>query len=126
SYDYSLRISHTKSRGSSGEWYPENTGVSITAPNLARARVVSRRTSMPKRTARPRDGRIRFVMILIVLDFPAPFGPRNPRDVPCGTVRSRDFKAVKRPYSLPRPSRLTGISRATDSEREDCMIHCDI
>jgi len=50
---------------------------------------------MPKRTARPRDGRIRFVMILIVVDFPAPFGPRNPRAVPSGTVRSRDFRAVK-------------------------------
>src|SRR5437879_216563 len=48
---------------------------------------------MPNRAARPREGRIRFVMILIVVDFPAPFGPRKPRDVPFGTVTSSDFSA---------------------------------
>src|SRR2546427_2781980 len=77
---------------------------------------------MPNRAALPRDGRIRFVFILIDVDFPAPFGPRKPRDVPCGTVRSRDFRAVKWPYSLPSPSRWTGNSPAIDSAREDSMI----
>src|SRR3989442_12592455 len=76
---------------------------------------------MPNRAARPREGRIRFVMILIVVDFPAPFGPRNPRDVPAGTVRSRDFRAVKRPYSLPSPSRWTGNSPSIDSVPEASM-----
>src|SRR3989442_815117 len=52
---------------------------------------------MPNKAARPREGRIRFVISLIVVDFPAPFGPWNPKDVPCGTVSSRDFKAVKVP-----------------------------
>src|SRR5467141_27141 len=67
----------------------------MTAPIRARARVGSRRTSMPKSEARPRDGRIRLVMILMVVDLPAPFGPRKPRDVPCATVRSRALSAVK-------------------------------
>src|SRR5213080_4282144 len=66
---------------------------------------------MPNRAARPREGRIRFVMILIVVDFPAPFGPRKPRDVPFGTVRSSDFRAVKWPYSLPSPRGGPGIHR---------------
>src|SRR2546422_5935413 len=73
---------------------------------------------MPNRAARPREGRIRFVMILIVVDFPAPFGPRKPRDVPFGTVRSSAFRAVKWPYSLPSPSRRTGNSPATDFMRK--------
>src|SRR5881296_3649767 len=85
---------------------------------------------MPNRAARPREGRIRFVMILIVVDFPAPFGPRKPRDVPFGTVRSSDFRAVKWPYSLPSLSRRTGNSTATDSVREasivDIAIYRDI
>src|SRR5437899_2341874 len=77
---------------------------------------------MPNRAARPREGRIRFVMILIVVDFPAPFGPRKPRDVPFGTVRSIDFRAVKWPYSLPSLSRRTGNSTATDSVREASIV----
>src|SRR2546430_16578868 len=82
----------------------------MTAPIRARARVGSRRTSMPKREARPRDGRIRFVMILMVVDLPAPFGPRKPREVPFGTVYSRDLSGGKGPYSLPKPSRWRGAS----------------
>src|SRR3989475_11194022 len=77
---------------------------------------------MPNRAARPREGRIRFVMILIVVDFPAPFGPRKPRDVPFGTVRSSDFRAVKWPSSLPSLSRRTGNSTATDSVREASIV----
>src|SRR2546427_13178407 len=80
----------------------------MTAPTRVRARVGSRWTSRPKSVAWPREGRISRVMILIVVDLPAPLGPRKPREVPSCTVRSRAFNAVNRPYSFPRAARWTG------------------
>ena len=41
--------------------------------------------------------------ILIVVDFPAPFGPRKPNTSPGGTARSRSRTAHDGPYRLPRP-----------------------
>src|SRR5947199_179917 len=59
----------------------------MTAPIRARARVGSRRTSMPKREARPRDGRMRLVMI---------FSPGTQSQVEAEQV---DFEAKAEPWS---------------------------
>src|SRR6056297_2955813 len=42
--------------------------------------------------------------MLIVVDFPAPFGPRKPKTSPSSTVRSTPSKATTSSYSLRRPS----------------------
>jgi hypothetical protein len=44
--------------------------------------------SMPKTSARPLVGRMRSSIVRIVVVFPAPLGPRNPKISPSSTARS--------------------------------------
>ncbi len=59
-------------------------------------------------TTRDGDGpdvtRGRPTMIRIVVDFPAPFGPRNPVTRPAWAVKLTSSTAVKVPYFLVTPS----------------------
>ena len=48
-----------------------------------------RETSMPQTSARPPLARTSVARILIVVDFPAPFGPMNPNASPASISRSR-------------------------------------
>jgi hypothetical protein len=50
--------------------------------------------------AEPEVGGKKPVSIFIVVDFPAPFGPRKPRTSPLETVKERSSTAVKPPNSL--------------------------
>src|SRR5437762_6522806 len=51
-------------------------------------------TSIPATYAFPALGRIRPVSILIVVDFPAPFGPKKPKNSPRFTCRLTLFTAI--------------------------------
>src|SRR3954468_10996689 len=53
--------------------------------------------SRPSTRAVPAEGASRPVSILIVVDFPAPFGPRKPKNEPRATRRSMPPTAVKSP-----------------------------
>src|SRR5574344_865120 len=55
------------------------------------------RISCPQMTAVPLVGVRNPVIILMVVDFPAPFGPRNPRTSPFSTVKDIPFTASKEP-----------------------------
>ena len=52
----------------------------------------------------PFVGFIRPVSILKVVDFPAPFGPNNPKISPCLILKLMLFAAVKEPYFLYKPT----------------------
>ena len=56
--------------------------------------------SWPLMAAEPDVGGIKPVIILIVVDFPAPFGPRNPRTSPSATEKDIPFTAWKPPKSF--------------------------
>src|SRR5437588_8920697 len=56
-------------------------------------------TSNPATIARPPSGLIIPVRILTVVDFPAPFGPRNPRISPGSTRSVKSCRAGRPPYS---------------------------
>src|SRR5690242_20316971 len=45
----------------------------------------------------------------MVVDFPAPFGPRKPRTSPVSTVRSSPSRALVRPNVLTRPAALIAV-----------------
>jgi hypothetical protein len=61
----------------------------------------------------PDVGRSNVVSILMVVDFPAPFGPRNPKVVPCATENEIPFTASKPPKRLLRSltSMMLGMFR---------------
>jgi hypothetical protein len=48
----------------------------------------------PAMETSPADGGINPVSIRIVVDLPAPFGPRNPKTSPFSTVKEIPFTAV--------------------------------
>src|SRR5437762_3343732 len=54
-------------------------------------------TSWPLITAVPDEGRIIAQSMLMVVDLPAPFGPRNPKTSPCRTSKSTPATATKSP-----------------------------
>jgi hypothetical protein len=54
----------------------------------------------------PDDGFIKVVSNLIVVDLPAPFGPKNPKTWPFFTDKIRSFTAVIDPYDLDKCSTL--------------------
>ena len=45
----------------------------------------------------PSDGGMKPVIIFIVVDFPAPLGPKNPNISPCSTLKERSVTAGKSP-----------------------------
>src|SRR5262249_60145155 len=67
------------------------------------ARSGSRQTSTPPMKAAPAEGRSRPTNILMVVDLPAPFGPRNPKNSPRRTARLRPLTAIFWPNALVRP-----------------------
>ena len=66
----------------------------------ARAATPWRCTSSPNTSARPPDGRSRPMTIFIVVDLPAPLGPRNPKIESVGTARSTLCSTWVRPKCL--------------------------
>src|SRR5580693_7761539 len=71
----------------------------------------SRTTSYPATLAVPEVGSARVHRILIVVDFPAPFGPRKPKVSPAATSKSMPRTASISPYLL--VSALTEIAGVT-------------
>src|SRR5262245_41837624 len=67
------------------------------------ARSGSRQTSTPPMKAAPAEGRSRPTIILMVVDLPAPFGPRKPKNSPRRTTRLRPLTATFGPNALVRP-----------------------
>ena len=53
--------------------------------------------SWPQTTAVPDVGGMKPVIILIVVDFPAPFGPRKPRTSPFATSKDIPLTACSGP-----------------------------
>src|SRR5512138_406551 len=70
--------------------------------------------------ARPRDAPTRPTRILMVVLFPAPFGPTNPKIDPSRTRRSRSSSAttfrIRKPrrYVLPSPSMSSASAMSAD------------
>jgi hypothetical protein len=62
----------------------------------------------------PLLGRSRPAIIRIVVDFPAPFGPRNPVTTPGSTTKLSRSTAVLSPYRLVRPSISIMIAPSLD------------
>src|ERR1041384_5509778 len=56
----------------------------------------------------PRDGRCNPRRIRIAVDFPAPFGPRNPKMLPGGTASERPASALVLPYNFQTSFRRLG------------------
>src|SRR5689334_3688428 len=75
-------------------------------PRRARSAVASRSHRCPSTSTSPASGARRPSRISIVVVFPAPFGPSNPKHSPRRTVRSRPFTAVTAPYLLTTPRQL--------------------
>src|ERR1700683_951505 len=76
-------------------------------------RTVSRSvvTSCPATLAVPEVGSTRVHRILMVVDFPAPFGPRKPKVSPAATSKSMPATGSISPYFL--VSSLTEIAGVT-------------
>ena len=68
--------------------------------------------SMPRIRIDPELGRSRPVRHLIVVDLPAPFGPRKPKKLPAGTARSIPSTARSDPNSRVSPRVSTARSMA--------------
>src|SRR5690349_13606633 len=60
----------------------------------------SRHTSLPKMRAEPEVARISPRRMAMVVDFPAPLGPRYPKTSPSSMVRSSPSMAATLPYRL--------------------------
>src|SRR4029079_11792716 len=92
-------------------------GVSTIEPTCAITRDSSPWLSAPRSEARPAVGRISPSRHRMVVVFPAPFGPRNPKTPPSGTSRSRPSTALvgglrNLRYSLTSPeTSMTAIDR---------------
>src|ERR1700722_1609063 len=74
-------------------------------------------TSWPATRADPDVGRASVHSILIVVDLPAPLGPRNPKVSPTGTSKSIPRTASISPYFLVRPATLIGGPRGPVAAR---------
>src|SRR5215469_9183758 len=70
----------------------------------------SRQTSTPPMKAVPAVGRSRPTIILMVVDLPAPFGPRKPKNSPRRTTRLSPLTAVFLPKVLERPQAAIAAS----------------
>src|SRR5215212_11951836 len=70
-------------------------------------------TSKPATRALPSVGRSRVHRILIVVDLPAPLGPRKPNSSPARTDRSMPRTASTSSYFLTRPLASTAGGRST-------------
>src|SRR3954468_11486819 len=77
-----------------------------------------RTTSKPATRAVPPVGRSRVQRILIVVDLPAPFGPRNPNSSPARTERSMPRTASTSSYLFTRPLASTAGGRSTTASPE--------
>src|ERR1700751_385461 len=58
--------------------------------------------SQPQMIAVPEEGARNPVIIFIVVDLPAPFGPRKPSTSPRGTVKETSSTAISGPNDLTR------------------------
>src|SRR5271157_4372903 len=65
-----------------------------TTPIVRRTRSGSRMTSTPATIAVPESDVASVVRILTAVDFPAPFGPNNPKTVPGATVKLSSSSAL--------------------------------
>ena len=72
-----------------------------------RTRLASSTTSKPATLAEPAVGRARVQSILMVVDFPAPLGPRKAKISPWATSKLTPFTAVRSPKDLVRPRTST-------------------
>src|SRR5271163_1358130 len=71
--------------------------------------------SMPRTCMRPDEGASRPVNILMVVDFPAPLGPRNPKNWPAATRRFTSCTAIKSPKRRVRCSvEIAGAAMVAD------------
>src|SRR6516164_2643214 len=87
------------------------------SPIDRRTAAASRTTSWPSTRARPASGSSSVVRIRTAVVLPAPFGPRTPSTVPCGTDRSIPRSARTSPNDLVRPStRIAGPEVGSDSD----------
>ena len=80
----SRESSRTASRPVASRPKPKSPG---RFPSRARIATLSRRLSNPKIRAEPEVGWIRSSSVRIVVVFPAPFGPRNPKTSPGRTAK---------------------------------------
>ncbi len=55
---------------------------------------------MPKIEREPCEGGIRVVRSFMVVDFPAPLGPKNPKTWPDFTENTRLSTALREPYDF--------------------------
>ena len=99
----------------SRHWPPVRPGQSATSPATYATRAcklaASCHGSPPNSSARPPVARIRPSTILIVVDLPAPLGPRKPWTSPAVTSRSRPSRARTGPKVLTSSSiRITGCA----------------
>src|SRR3954467_34536 len=79
----------------------------------------SRTTSKPATRALPAVGRSRVQRILMVVDLPAPFGPRKPKSSPVATVRSMPRTASTCSNVLTRPLASTAGGRSSEVSPEE-------
>ena len=57
---------------------------------------------MPRTVSDPFEGLIRVVNSLMAVDFPAPFGPKNPKTCPVFTDSLMSSTANREPYDFDR------------------------
>src|SRR5512145_447298 len=79
--------------------------------------------SNPATMPRPAVGARMPQSMRIVVDLPAPFGPRNPKISPLATSKFTRFTATKRPNLFSRFSTTTagvGLSDMNDKQRRAC------
>ncbi|RDL09347.1 hypothetical protein DER30_2756 [Streptomyces sp. HB202] len=72
---------------------PYSAGPSISAPTSGSTVRVASGIGRPSTSAVPDVGSMRPISIRIVVVFPEPLGPRKPKTLPAGTVRSRPSTA---------------------------------
>src|SRR5438132_139921 len=79
---------------------PSRLGSWNTTPKRLRTSIGRAVTSSPSSSSEPVVGRNRVVSILIVVVFPAPFGPRNAKISPGRTSKETSFTAMTLPNDL--------------------------
>src|SRR6202035_4118989 len=77
--------------------------------------------SWPQTTAVPAVGARKPVIIFIVVDLPAPLGPRNPSTSPCGTVKETSSTATSGPNDLTR-CRISSIPARPPMMARLCVL----
>src|ERR671919_316951 len=88
----------------------------------ARARLSSRRTSMPSISARPASGSSSVVRMRTAVVLPAPLGPRTPRICPRSTSKSTPHRASVSPNRLASPSATTAGTRSQPTRRGAAVL----